>query len=132
MTRVLPEPAPARINKGPSPVVTASRCCGLSCERKSVMKIFISTFKHTDQFAQTLRLACRFLFCLCALASLSELISAPPDDRYTRGPATRTTDRNPGWAAEPAVSNLCPGTGSLSSGFVGATQAATFSGRRSG
>src|SRR5712672_3623614 len=55
MTRVLPEPAPARINKGPSPVVTASRCCGLSCERKSVMKMFTRTFKHTDQFAQTLR-----------------------------------------------------------------------------
>src|SRR6266849_570442 len=29
-TRVLPEPAPARINSGPSPYVTASRCGALS------------------------------------------------------------------------------------------------------
>src|SRR2546423_1338126 len=57
MTRVLPEPAPARINNGPSLEVTASRCCGLSCERNSVIKMFAPTFKHTDQFAQTLRLA---------------------------------------------------------------------------
>ena len=33
MTRVLPLPAPARISTGPSVVSTASRCCGLSCER---------------------------------------------------------------------------------------------------
>src|SRR5436309_2419255 len=30
MTRVLPEPAPARTSSGPSPWVTASRCWGLS------------------------------------------------------------------------------------------------------
>src|SRR5229473_8517126 len=35
MTRVLPEPAPARISSGPSLELTASRCCGLSWERKS-------------------------------------------------------------------------------------------------
>src|ERR1051325_3533089 len=46
MTRVLPEPAPAKISSGPSPASTASRCCGLSCERKSVMKMFQATFKH--------------------------------------------------------------------------------------
>src|SRR6185437_8168286 len=33
ITRVLPLPAPARINTGPSTVSTASRCCGFSCER---------------------------------------------------------------------------------------------------
>src|SRR2546423_2270993 len=47
ITRVLPEPAPARISSGPSPVFTASRCCGFSCERKSVMTMFRQTFKHT-------------------------------------------------------------------------------------
>src|SRR5258708_28530200 len=30
MTRVLPDPAPARTSNGPSPCVTASRCRGLS------------------------------------------------------------------------------------------------------
>src|ERR1022692_2902153 len=34
MTRVLPLPAPARINTGPSVVSTASRCCGFSWSRK--------------------------------------------------------------------------------------------------
>src|ERR1700704_5286589 len=34
MTRVLPLPAPARISTGPSVVLTASRCCGLSWSRK--------------------------------------------------------------------------------------------------
>src|SRR6266567_8852804 len=34
MTRVLPLPAPARMSTGPSVVPTASRCCGLSWERK--------------------------------------------------------------------------------------------------
>src|SRR5712692_1974525 len=52
ITRVLPEPAPARINRGPSPDLTASRCCSLSCERKSVMKLE-NTFKHTMCRAQT-------------------------------------------------------------------------------
>src|SRR6185437_11854867 len=33
ITRVLPLPAPARINTGPSTVSTASRCCGFNCER---------------------------------------------------------------------------------------------------
>src|SRR6185369_11352294 len=54
MTRVFPDPAPARINTGPSPVVTASRCCGLSCERNSVIKIFRTPFKHTHRNDQTL------------------------------------------------------------------------------
>src|SRR5207245_10844556 len=34
MTRVFPLPAPARMSTGPSVVSTASRCCGLSWERK--------------------------------------------------------------------------------------------------
>ena len=34
MTRVLPEPAPARISSGPSVCSTASRCSGFSDERK--------------------------------------------------------------------------------------------------
>ena len=33
MTRVLPEPGPARISSGPSIVVTASRCGGLRSSR---------------------------------------------------------------------------------------------------
>src|ERR1019366_1361717 len=36
MTRVLPLPAPARISKGPSMWLTASRCCALSPLRKSM------------------------------------------------------------------------------------------------
>src|SRR5947209_10139047 len=52
ITRVLPEPAPAKINSGPSPIVTASRCCGLSCERNSVIKIFRHIFKHTIYWIQ--------------------------------------------------------------------------------
>src|SRR5438067_9006073 len=34
LTRVFPLPAPARMSTGPSVVSTASRCCGLSWERK--------------------------------------------------------------------------------------------------
>src|SRR5215210_1180779 len=34
MTRVLPEPAPARISRGPSVCRTASLCSGFSFERK--------------------------------------------------------------------------------------------------
>src|SRR5450432_3448914 len=34
MTRVFPLPAPARMSTGPPVVSTASRCCGLSWERK--------------------------------------------------------------------------------------------------
>src|ERR1700684_2953358 len=30
ITRVLPEPAPARISKGPSTASTAARCCGFN------------------------------------------------------------------------------------------------------
>ena len=36
MTRVLPEPAPARISTAPSVCSTASRCSGFSAERRSV------------------------------------------------------------------------------------------------
>src|SRR5919106_4716308 len=35
MTRVLPEPAPARMSSGPSVARTASRCCSFSCDRNS-------------------------------------------------------------------------------------------------
>src|ERR1700690_581834 len=34
MTRAFPLPAPARMSTGPPVVSTASRCCGLSWERK--------------------------------------------------------------------------------------------------
>src|SRR5437763_3552788 len=57
MTRVLPDPAPARINSGPSLDVTASRCCGLSCERKSVMRNDELTFKHTTCSFRTVKRA---------------------------------------------------------------------------
>src|ERR1700730_1139720 len=53
MTRVLPEPAPARISNGPSLEVTASRCCSLSSERRSIMNVMANTFKHTMCSAQT-------------------------------------------------------------------------------
>src|SRR6516162_6064573 len=36
MTRVLPEPAPARISSGPSVCSTASRCSGFSLSRKVI------------------------------------------------------------------------------------------------
>ena len=36
MTRVLPDPAPARMSSGPSRCSTASRCSGFSLERKSM------------------------------------------------------------------------------------------------
>src|SRR5690242_19201249 len=36
MTRVFPDPAPARIRSGPSVCRTASRCSGLSLSRKSI------------------------------------------------------------------------------------------------
>src|SRR5882724_5111428 len=39
MTRVLPLPAPARISRGPSVVVTASRCGGLSFSKKSIINL---------------------------------------------------------------------------------------------
>jgi len=38
ITRVLPLPAPARMSTGPSVVSTASRCCGLSWERKDKLR----------------------------------------------------------------------------------------------
>src|SRR3990167_562666 len=38
MTRVLPEPAPARIRSGPSRGRTAPRCSGLSRFRKSIVR----------------------------------------------------------------------------------------------
>src|SRR5689334_6199019 len=38
ITRVFPDPAPARINSGPSVCRTADRCGGLSEERKSMRK----------------------------------------------------------------------------------------------
>src|ERR1700686_406027 len=40
ITRVLPEPAPAKISSGPSLDPTASRCCSLSWERKSIIVIW--------------------------------------------------------------------------------------------
>src|SRR5215472_8490498 len=39
MTRVLPLPAPARINTGPSLVSTASRCCGFSWSRNDKTEV---------------------------------------------------------------------------------------------
>jgi hypothetical protein len=37
MTRVFPDPAPARIKSAPSVVVTASRCCALREARISIV-----------------------------------------------------------------------------------------------
>src|SRR5436305_832415 len=42
ITRVLPLPAPARINTGPSTASAASRCCGLSLSRRSTNSAFIA------------------------------------------------------------------------------------------
>ena len=39
MTRVLPEPAPARISSGPSRCSTASRCSGFSLSRKFIFYV---------------------------------------------------------------------------------------------
>src|SRR6476661_7186252 len=43
MTRVFPEPAPARINTGPSRWSTASRCSGFSLSRKSMGGVHYTT-----------------------------------------------------------------------------------------
>src|SRR5215210_7363917 len=40
MTRVLPEPAPARISRGPSVAFTASTCCGFSEDKISINTLF--------------------------------------------------------------------------------------------
>src|ERR1043165_5656277 len=51
MTRVLPEPAPARMRSGPSVARTASRCCSLSCDKNSE-STGVDAFKHRDRKTQ--------------------------------------------------------------------------------
>src|SRR2546421_5382385 len=57
MTRVLPEPAPARMRREPSVFLTASRCCSLREERKSVINMprFAISFNHTNGYSQNAR-----------------------------------------------------------------------------
>src|SRR5579863_528612 len=52
MTRVLPLPAPARMSTGPSVVSTASRCCGLSWERKDKASRVLIEFYRTSSLRQ--------------------------------------------------------------------------------
>src|SRR5688500_12898227 len=54
MTRVLPEPAPARMRSGPSVASTASPCCSFNCDRSSE-STFVVAFKHTAQVRQNAR-----------------------------------------------------------------------------
>src|SRR6266404_1217165 len=79
MTRVLPEPAPARISSGPSPEVTASRCCSLSWERNSIIKVAInilSISSQRDKLCPHAGYCCDYFFlknctscsCFCAAA----------------------------------------------------------------
>src|SRR5258707_5117074 len=79
MTRVLPEPAPARISSGPSPEVTASRCGSLSWERSSSIKSAtedLSISSQRDKQCSAARYCCDYFFlknctarsCFCAAA----------------------------------------------------------------
>src|SRR6266852_825115 len=57
MTRVLPEPAPARISSGPSVCWTAICCSGFKEERKSVITVELSdiSFNHMSSCEQNLQ-----------------------------------------------------------------------------
>src|SRR2546422_129654 len=55
IARVLPEPAPARISRGPSVCSTATRCCSLREDRKSAItmeSLFDISFNHMNRQEQ--------------------------------------------------------------------------------
>src|SRR6478672_10127434 len=51
MTRVLPEPAPARISRGPPGCRTPSRCAGLSLSTPSLTRFYIAGMDSTRRAA---------------------------------------------------------------------------------